>query len=128
MNQDINLTPSEWDIMRIIWRHQPCTLRMICDESAKAHEWTRHAVISFLKRMETKGAICVDDSQQYKLYSALIEQDETMRHELSGTISRVFDGNPMLMVSFLAKSKDYTEDEIQEMIDILRNGGESADD
>ncbi len=127
MNDEINLTPNEWDIMRIVWRYQPCTLRQICDHLAKTHTWTRHAVISFLKRMETKGVISVDDSQQYKLYSALIEQNETIQHELSGTISRVFDGNPMLMVSFLAKSRDYTEAELQEMIDILKSGGDGSD-
>lgn len=127
MSEEVNLTASEWDIMRIIWEHQPCTLRKICDESARAHAWTRHAVISFLKRMETKGAIRVDDTQRYKRYSALLEQDETMRHELSGTISRVFDGNPLLMVSFLAKSGKYTEAELQEMIDILKSGGEKGD-
>ena len=51
MSIEINLTANEWDIMKIIWELQPCTLRQICDEANKHHDWTRHAVISFLKRM-----------------------------------------------------------------------------
>lgn len=125
MSMEINLTANEWDIMKIIWELQPCTLRQICDEANKHHDWTRHAVISFLKRMETKGAVYVEDADPVKLYTAAFEQDEAIRQELDNTLSRVFNDSPLMMVSYLAKSSKFSEDEIEQMIAILKAGDDS---
>ena len=127
MSNEVNLTASEWDIMKIIWDKQPCTLRMITDETDKNHSWTRHAVISFLKRMETKGSINVDDSGKVKVYTAAVGQEEAIRQELGSTLSRVFDDSPVMMVSYLAKSGNFTDEEIEQMIAILRDGDDSGD-
>lgn len=127
MCMEVNLTANEWEIMKIIWAQQPCTLRMICDEAGKSHSWTRHAVISFLKRMETKGAIEVEDAEPVKLYTAAIEQDDAIRQELGSTLSRVFNDSPVMMVSYLAKSNSFTDKEIEQMIAILKDGDEPDD-
>ena len=121
MSNEINLTGNEWDIMKIIWAKQPCTLRQICDEINKQHSWTRHAVISFLKRMEIKGAIKVEDSNP-KNYRAAIKQDEAIKEKLDNTLSRVFDDNPLAMVSYLAKSNKISDEDIEQMIAVLKGG------
>ena len=121
MSDEINLTANEWDIMKIIWAKQPCTLRQICDEVNKQHSWTRHAVISFLKRMETKGTIKVEEANP-KLYRAAFKQDEVIREELDNTLSRVFDDNPLTMVSYLAKSDKLSDEDIDQMIALLKGG------
>lgn len=127
MCMEINLTANEWEIMKIIWAQQPCTLRMICDEVGKTHSWTRHAVISFLKRMESKGAIHVEEAEPVKIYTAAIEQETAIRQELGSTLARVFDDSPIMMVSYLAKSNSFTEQEIEQMIAILKDGDEPDD-
>ena len=127
MSTEVNLTVNEWDIMKIIWEKQPCTLRMILNETNKTHTWTRHAVISFLKRMETKGSIHVDDSGQVKIYTAAVAQDEAIRQELDSTLTRVFDDSPVMMVSYLAKSGNVTDEDIAKMIAVLKNGDGDGD-
>ncbi|MCR5803641.1 MAG: BlaI/MecI/CopY family transcriptional regulator [Clostridia bacterium] len=122
MSVEVNLTANEWDIMKIIWENQPCTLRTICDEANKDHDWTRHAVISFLKKMEAKGAVSVNDSESVKIYSALIAEDEAIRAELGNTLTRVFDNSPVKMVSYLAKTGSISDEQIAQMIAILKDG------
>ncbi len=120
MSIELNLTDNEWDILKIIWAKQPCTLRTICDEINKQHPWTRHAVISFLKRMETKGSIKVEDASPVKLYRAAFKQDEAIRAQLDNTLTRVFDDNPLMMVSYLSKTNNLSDDDIEQMIAILK--------
>lgn len=122
MSSEINLTGSEWDIMKIIWEKQPCTLRQICDAVKMQHDWSRHAVISFLKRMETKGTINVEDADPVKLYTAAVSQDDAIRQEMGSTMSRLFNDSPMMMVSYIAQSNRFTDKEIEQMIDILKEG------
>ncbi|MBP5655714.1 MAG: BlaI/MecI/CopY family transcriptional regulator [Clostridiales bacterium] len=116
---EVNLTPNEWDIMKIIWDKQPCTLRQICDEANKDHDWTRHAVISFLKKMEAKGAIKVKDADPVKIYSAVIAEDEAIKKELGSTLTRVFDNSPVKMVSYLAKTGSISDEQLEQMLAIL---------
>ena len=127
MSKEINLTANEWDIMKLIWARKPCTLRMIIDETNKNHSWTRHAVISFLKRMEAKGTIHVEDAHPCKIYTAAVAQDEAIRQELDSTLTRVFDDSPVMMVSYLARTGSITDDEIAQIIAILKDGDDSGD-
>ena len=120
MSDEIRLTANEWDIMKIIWAKQPCTLRMIIDETDKSHSWTRHAVISFLKKMEAKGTISVDETGPVKVYTAAVEQNDAIKQELGSTLSRVFDDSRVMMVSYLVKSGNVTDEEIEQMIAVLK--------
>jgi len=128
MIQNAALTDSEWVLIQIIWENQPCTLRSICNEVNKKHAWSRHAVISFLKRMETKKTIAVQEASPHKLYRALISKEETVLQEAKDVLDRAFEGNPMLMVSYLANDKAFSEEELEELVQILRNGKEAQHD
>ena len=127
MGKEIRLTPSEWDIMRIIWEKQPCNLRTICAEANKTHSWTRHAVVSFLKKMEAKGALHVEDADPFKLYSAAVEQDDAITQELGSTLTHVFGDSPVKMVSYLSKTGGITQDDIAQMIAILQDGDDGGE-
>ncbi len=127
MGKEIRLTPSEWDIMRIIWEKQPCNLRTITAEAGKHHTWTRHAVVSFLKKMEAKGAIHVEDADPFKLYSAAVEQDDAITQELGSTLTHVFGDSPVKMVSYLSKAGGITRDDIAQMIAILQDGDDGGE-
>ena len=122
------LTDNEWILMQIIWDHQPCTLRKICDEARKKQVWTRHAVISFLKRMEAKGFISIEDAQPVKLYSSLVDRDSTVSREIDNVVERVCNGSPMLLVSNLVRQKVLSSDELQELINILNREKDGAKD
>ena len=122
MKDQVHLTDNEWDIMKIIWDKQPCTLRTICDEANKSHDWTHHAVISFLKKMEAKGAIKVKSSEPVKIYSAKIKEEDAIKKELGSTLTRVFDNSPVKMVSYLAKTGSISDEQLEQMIAILTAG------
>lgn len=128
MTQNVTLTDSEWVLMQIIWENQPCTLRTICNEANKKHKWTRHAIISFLKRMEAKKSISVEDARPRKLYRALIKKDETVLQEVQDVLDRAFDSKPLLMVSYLANNQVFSQEEIEELMQILQNGKEAQHD
>ena len=127
MGKEVKLTPSEWDIMRIIWEKQPCNLRTITAEANKHHTWTRHAVVSFLKKMEAKGAVSVEDADPFKLYSAAVAQDEAITQELGSTLTHVFGNRPVKMVSYLSKASGVTDEDIAKMIAILKDGDDGGE-
>ncbi|MDO4331539.1 MAG: BlaI/MecI/CopY family transcriptional regulator [Eubacteriales bacterium] len=113
------LSENEWYIMQVLWKKSPRSLREICEALKPVKGWTRHAVISFLKRMEVKGAVGVDESGKVKEYRALWDQEKTVREETDSLLQRVYGGNLMLMVSNAVKGQELTEGERNQLRQLL---------
>jgi len=118
----LSLTDVEWRIMRALWRLGEPTLGEIVHEVADAG-WSRHAVISFLKRLEQKGAVHIDSQRRPSRYLARLSQDDAQKTETAAVLQRVFGGNLMLMVTNAVDSGKLSDQETQALIDLLKKGG-----
>ena len=85
--------------------------------------WSRHAVISFLKRLEQKGAVHIDSQRRPSRYLARLSQDDAQKTETAAVLQRVFGGNLMLMVTNAVDSGKLSDQETQALIDLLKKGG-----
>ena len=121
MSANIQLTDSEWRVMRALWDNGPCSLRALCD-SLKDTGWSANAVISFIKRLEQKGAAGVSGERRNKLYHALIERSDATAFETESLIDRVFGGDMHLMMQTAVSSRRISDEEADELIRILQNG------
>lgn len=113
------LSENEWYIMQVLWEKSPRSLREICEALKPVKGWTRHAVISFLKRMEGKGAVGVDESGKVKEYRALWDREKTVREETGSVLRRVYGGDLLLMVSNAVKEQTLTEEERRQLKRLL---------
>ena len=123
MKQHITLSDSEWIIMQEIWKGGKATFREICDGVAE-HGWSKPAVAAFLKRMEHKGAIISEDADPVKIDHPLLKKDATVREETRQIIDRVYGGDVALLAQSLVKSKALNEEEMEELIALLKQGRE----
>lgn len=122
MKERISLADSEWRLMQIIWDKAPVTYRQICDAACEPNGWTRHVVISYLKRMEAKGAIRVEDAKPVKLYYPLLERSEAINAETKDVLNRVYNGNILLMVQAATRARALSEAERAELEALLVAG------
>ena len=117
------LSDSEWKIMQKLWEKSPLTLRQIIN-SLEDTSWSKHAVISFLKRLDTKNAIKVEEKKPARQYYPLLDQSMAIREEMNSVFDK-FGGNIGLIGAALLDS-DITADEIEELSEILK--GAKKDD
>ncbi|MEX1376191.1 MAG: BlaI/MecI/CopY family transcriptional regulator [Eubacteriales bacterium] len=115
------ITQSEIVIMNVIWEAKEATLRMIMDAVCEKTGWTKHTIISFLKRMEQKELISVVSETPVKVYSPLIERKPTLQETTKGIIQNVYNGNLGLLVSNMVSSSDLSDEEIGELIQLLES-------
>lgn len=116
-------TDAEWKIMEVLWDHAPRTIAEITKTLEPTTGWTRHVVITLLKRMEEKGTVTVDQSGPAKLYSPKISQDEASTEETDKFLSHVFKGKASLLINHLVESEKITADDLQEILDAMRKAG-----
>lgn len=115
MKYNSGLSENEWYIMQVLWEKPSASLREICDALKESKGWTKHAISSFLKRMQEKGAISVDETGKVKNYIAVWNKDETILEETQSIMERVYKGDFLLMVSNAVKEQKLTKEEIEEL-------------
>ena len=119
MKYNTGLSENEWYIMQILWENSSATLRELCDSLKDSKGWTKHAISSFLKRMQEKGAITADESGKVKRYLPLWDKEETILEETHSIMDRVYQGNLLLMVSNAVKEQKLSKTEIDELKKML---------
>ena len=121
----VQVTEAEWKIMEVLWDHAPRTMTEITAILAPATGWTRHTVITLLKRMAEKGSVSVDESERAKKYTPLITREEASTEETNKFLSHVFKGKASLLVSHLVEAGELSEDDLKQILEIMNEGKNS---
>lgn len=115
------LSDSEWKIMQLLWERAPETMTEITNALKAETGWTRHTVISFLKRMEEKGAIHHEEGEKARLYYPDWDKEDTVISETADFLDRVFHGKIGLMLNAMVQHKALSRQEIDELYEILQS-------
>lgn len=113
------LSDSEWKIISALWEESPLTLRQIIDRTSPETGWSKHTVISFLKRMLEKGTIRMEEAKPARLYYPLIDRDSAVEKETRRMLDKLYKGKTGLLVSNLVEQEALSDEDINEMIEIL---------
>ena len=121
----IRLSEAEWKVMNLLWEEAPQTMMQITNHFKETTGWTKHTVMTFLKRMEDKGAIHYEEGEKAKLYYPDIDKSEAAIQETEEFLHKVFDGRMGLMLNTMVEKKALSKNEIEELYDILKKAEEN---
>ena len=116
-------TEAEWKIMEVLWDSAPRTMSEITKALEPSTGWTRHTVITLLKRMQEKGTVAVDESGDVKTYTPLLTQEEASKEQTNKLLRRVFSGKASLLINHLVDSGEISLKEMDELMDMMRKNG-----
>lgn len=113
------ISDAEWKIMNVLWDEQPRTMTQITKELAEDTGWTKHTVMTYLKRLEKKELVHYEEGAKAKLYYANVERQTAVVEEKKNFLDKVFRGNVGLMMSSLLEQDDIPPEEIDVLIELL---------
>ena len=120
----IKLSEAEWKVMSLLWQESPQTMMQLTNHFKDTTGWTKHTVMTFLRRMEEKKAIHHEDGERAKLYYPDIKQEEAVLQETEEFLEKLFGGRMGLMLNTLVEKRALSKEEIAEMYEILRRAEE----
>lgn len=115
----INLSDAEWKLMNALWKRKSTITELVAvfhDDTA----WSKHTIISMLSRLEVKGAVAHKEGERAKIFYPLIDREATQIVETKNFLSRLYGGSVGMMLNTLAKDKDLSKEDIDELYEILR--------
>ena len=116
----VQCTEAEWKILEVLWDHHPRTMADITKTLEPSTGWTRHTVITLLKRMHEKGSVEIDESGNVKLYAPLVGREEASTEQTQKLLSRVFSGKASLLINNLVDSGEITVQEMQDLLQMMQ--------
>lgn len=115
----IRLSEAEWKVMDVLWEETPRTIMQLTRHFQETTGWTKHTVMTFLKRMEEKGAIYHEEGERAKRYYPKIDRQEAALQETEEFLDKVFGGRMGLMLITMMERKALSREEISELYEIL---------
>lgn len=126
--EKINLSDGEWKLMNLLWQNPPKTITQLTKEMEDVTGWKRNVIITMLKRLEAKGAICHEEGERAKLFYPAVEQERAALKETKGFLNRVYQGSLSLMVNTMVNSRELSDQDIDDLKAILQKAEEERHD
>lgn len=122
----VKLSEAEWKVMTLLWQEAPQTITQMTNHFKETTRWSKHTIMTFLRRMEDKKAIHYEEGERAKLYYPDIVKEEAVLQETEDFLAKVFSGRMGLMLNTMVEQKALSREEIAEMYEILRKAEEES--
>ncbi|MEW6744216.1 MAG: BlaI/MecI/CopY family transcriptional regulator [Planctomycetota bacterium] len=115
-------TGAELEILRVLWRLGPSTVREVHRELNAARETGSTTVLKLMQIMTEKGLLMRDSSVRPQVYRPAQSERQMQRLLLGDLLDRVFRGSPGSLVLQALSTRRVTAEErrrIRELLDEL---------
>lgn len=116
---EIELTSSEWTIIKAVWENEPCTAPAVQEALFQQTQWTYSTVRTFMDRMVAKGLLKAEKSGKLTLYRSATTPAQARRGELLYALKHAFDGALAPMVQCLLDTKTVSPSELDQIKQII---------
>ena len=115
----VSLSDGEWKIMNSLWESGESTITELTASLEIETGWDKHIIITMLGRMEKKEAVAHRQGGRAKVFYPLVSREEVSMQETRGFLEKVYRGSLGMMVNAMVADQALSEQEIQELYDIL---------
>ncbi len=119
-NKPAEPTKSELEILQILWQIGPATVRDVNNELLKVKDVNYTTTLKFMQIMTDKGLLQRDESQMKHVYRVAEDEQKTKAHLLDKFVDTMYKGSASKLVMQLLGNKNTSQQELQEIKDILK--------
>ena len=83
---------AELEILRILWKRGPSTVREVHDELKRERDLGYTTVLKIMQVMAEKKIVTRDESERSHVYKAAVEEKSVKRRLVSDLLDKAFDG------------------------------------
>lgn len=119
VRDDKRPTDGELEILRVLWRLGPTTVRGVYEELSRKRTIGLTTVLKLMQIMAEKGYVTRDESVRPQIFRPVRAQHATQRQLLADLLHRAFNGSPGNLVLQALSSEETTAEERRAIRDLL---------
>jgi predicted transcriptional regulator len=114
-------TESELEILQVLWKHGPCTVRFVNDRLNEKKKVGYTTTLKIMQLMLEKKILKRDEKKRSHLYRPAVKEKETQRLLLDRFLQTAFGGSAMTMVMQALGNHKTSKEEISQIRKLLDN-------
>jgi BlaI family penicillinase repressor len=120
-NPIVELTETEWEIMKVIWDKEPCAAGTVQEALTKERNRAYSTVKTTMDRMVEKGFLEIDKIRNLQLFKSCISEIDAKRGEFRKMLKRAFDGALTPMMQFLIEHEGLSKTEASQLRELVNS-------
>ena len=117
-------TGAELEILRVLWKRGPSTVREVCEGLERAKPVGYTTVLKFMQIMADKGLVRRNEEKRTHVYESMVPRESTQRQFVGDLLDRAFGGSALQLVMQALSAKRATPAEIDQIRRLLDQYGE----
>ena len=114
-------TKSELEILQVLWRYGPSTVRFVNDKlNEQKREVNYMSTQKLMLIMLDKGFVTKDASQMTHIYQVAVEEEKTKSMLLDRVVDNLFNGSASSLMMQLVDGKKLSPKEIEEFKELIK--------
>lgn len=109
------LSPSETEILRLVWQLDKATVQEVCDKLPARRKIAYATVQTLLRRLEKKGYIKHGNRGKAHVFSPAVKQEAVIKRSVRDFLERLFGGDPIPLMQYLAQHGRINADDIEQL-------------
>lgn len=110
---------AELEILRILWRSGPQTVREVHDELRAERDVGYTTVLKTMQVMAEKRLVTRNESQRSHVYAAAVEEKSIKRRLVSELLDKAFDGSAAQLVMQALSDKRASQEDLKQIRKLL---------
>jgi predicted transcriptional regulator len=112
-------TPAELELLHLLWRDGPQTVRDVFERITRRRDVRYTTVLKTLQVMAEKGLVTRDESERSHVYAAAVPESRIKKRLVADLVERVFDGSAAGLVMHALSTKRASPEELAEIRRLL---------
>lgn len=122
------ISAAEWEVMKLLWKESPLTSEKMINSLTEKMDWSTQTVKTFITRLLKKEAIGFKKVGRAYNYYPLISEDECIKAENQSFLQKAYDGDVGMLFTRFLEEEPLSEEEIEELEQILKDKKEGKED
>lgn len=117
------ISDAEWQVMRVLWRKSPLTVKEVIEILSKKTTWKSETIRTLVNRLTKKKAIGFEKKGRRHYFYPLLSEEECINADTESFLART--GTTMLkpiLTAFIEKEQ-LSDKEIEELRQLLAKKG-----
>lgn len=120
MKKPLNLSEMEWQVMQFLWEKGVKSVKDVWQTLYPEKEKAYTTVQTYMDRMVEKKLLEKQKIGLVNFYFPLLDKQTLRRQATETLVSKAFNGSFLNLAAFLVNSKTLSEDELDEIREIIR--------
>ena len=118
----IRISDAEWAVLHVLWESNEDALSAaeVANSLKKSHAWSSKTVRTLIDRLVRKKIVLRLAADPVILYAAAVSAEACQIQAADSFLGRVFSGSALPMIAQFVERGKLTNDEIEELREILR--------